>query len=80
MIENEKRKKFIKLAESRTNAIIRNLRLLSNLSNKSSYSFTNNDIEEMFKAINEEVKLAKLKFQGKEKKNKYFKLSGKWSY
>jgi len=69
-----KREKFIRLAESRTNIIIKTIKLLSNLSNKSYYFYTDTDIKAIFEAIEKEIKLAKLKFQQKGKNNNVFKL------
>jgi len=51
----DKRKKFIELAESRTNKIINLIRLLGNLSRRSNYSYTRQDVDKIKKAINQEL-------------------------
>ena len=51
----DKRKKFVELAEYRTNKIINFIRLLGNLSRKSNYTYTSQDIEKIKKAINSEL-------------------------
>ena len=56
------RENFIRLAESRTNKVIKGLDLLSNLSNRSNYSFEHEDVRKIFSAINRKVKEAQSKF------------------
>ena len=41
---NEKRERFVRVAESRTNKIIEMIRLLGNCSNKSNYEYDEKDI------------------------------------
>lgn len=67
-----KRERFIGLAESRTNAVINNLRILSNCSNKSLYEFEQVEIDKIFIAIDDALVDAKSKF--KNKKQEKFKL------
>ena len=62
MSEETKREKFVRLAENRTNRIIDQLNLLSNLSNKNAYEYTQKDVNKMFKAIEEALTDAKRKF------------------
>lgn len=50
-----KRTKFIELAESRTNKVIHLIRLLGNLSRRSNYSYTRQDVDKIKKAINQEL-------------------------
>ena len=51
----DKRTKFVELAESRTNKIINLIRLLGNLSRRSNYSYKKQDIDNIKKAINQEL-------------------------
>lgn len=67
-----KRERFIGLAENRTNAVINNLRILSNCSNKSLYEYDPSEIEKIFGAIDGALMEAKSKF--KDKKTEKFKL------
>ncbi|MCH4242457.1 MAG: hypothetical protein LKF81_11240 [Prevotella sp.] len=51
MAEENKREKFVRLAENRTNRIIDQIELLGNLSNTSAYEYSEKDVDKMFKAI-----------------------------
>ena len=56
------RENFIRLAESRTEKAIKAIRVLGNLSNPTNYSYTEKDVEEIFSALNNELKTAKALF------------------
>lgn len=61
--DNEtKRDKFVRLAEARTNKIIDMIQLLGNCSNSSAYEYTQQDIDQIFGAIETELREAKRKF------------------
>lgn len=61
--DNEtKRDKFVRLAEARTNKIIDMIQLLGNCSNSSVYEYTQQDVEQIFSAIETELREAKKKF------------------
>lgn len=66
-----KRDKFTKLAENRTNSIMKTIKLLGNLSNKKNYDYGFKDIEKIFKAIEKEVKICKGRFTELEQKGKF---------
>jgi hypothetical protein len=55
--------KFKRLAEKRVNNAIKYIRLVGNLSNKSNYSYTDGQVEKIFRALNREIKEAKTRFQ-----------------
>jgi len=57
-----KREKFVRLAEARTNKIIDMIQLLGNCSNSSVYEYTQQDVDQIFSAIETEVREAKKKF------------------
>ncbi len=59
---DEKRERFVRIAEKRTNKILEQIRLLSNCSNKHNYSYTDEDIKIIFSAIESELKEARLKY------------------
>lgn len=61
-MESEKRAKFKRLATLRGNRIIKDLRLLSNLSNRSNYSYNESDVKVIFDSIETELKEAKHSF------------------
>ena len=56
------REKFKRLAEQRTNKIIRTLRSLGNLANKSNYSYDRKDTDKIFSAIGAELKACRVRF------------------
>jgi len=47
----EKRKKFIKLAEGRTQLALDGIRKIGNLSNKRAYEYSPDDIKKIIKAL-----------------------------
>ena len=74
-MEEDKRTKFVRIAENRTNKIINMIRLLGNCSNKSTYEYFDKDIDKIFSALESELKEAKKRFQNNDtKRNGEFKL------
>ena len=61
----ERRIKFEKIAEKRITEAIKRLRLIGNLSNKRNYSYTDSHVNQIFKALDAEMKDLKNKFSGK---------------
>lgn len=61
--------KFINLANNRVNKVIKQLKLVGNLSNKSHYDYSEDDAKKIILAIESEVRNLKQKFI-KNKKNK----------
>ena len=57
-----KRDKFVRLAEARTNKIIDMIQLLGNCSNLGAYDYTQQDVDKIFTAIENELREAKKKF------------------
>ncbi len=72
MNKEEKTTNFKRLATSRTNDILKKLRILSNCSNRSSYKYSKEDINKIFNAIEQATKEAKSKFYFPDNEN--FKL------
>ena len=71
---NETREeRFKRIAEVRTNAVLDRLRILSNLSNRQMYSYSEEDIDKIFSAINKQIREVKAKFNSR-KEEKKFKL------
>jgi len=71
----EKKIKFQELAVSRVNKAIKILRLISNLANKSHYSYSDTDADKIISALNQEVKNIREKFNSKNSRDtKEFKL------
>ena len=69
--EKEKKDRFKRVAEGRTNKIIDQIRLLGNCANKSNYDYSDEDVRKIFNAIETELREAKLKFQAKDRSKKF---------
>jgi len=48
---NEKHEAFQRLADSRTNRVLKQLKLISNLSNRSTYDYNEHEVAAMLEAI-----------------------------
>ncbi len=57
--------RFKRIAEVRTNAVLDRLRILGNLSNRQMYSYSEEDINKIFSAINKQIKEVRAKFNSK---------------
>lgn len=57
-----KREAFLRLATRRTNVVLEKLRVLSNCANPYAYEYSEEDVRKMFAAIEQELKVAKAKF------------------
>jgi len=63
--------RFKRVATARTNAIFNKIRILGNCSNKQIYSYSEEDIDKIFLAINKQLREVRAKFNSwKEKKFK----------
>ena len=69
-----KREKFVELAEKRVSRALNDLRLIGNLSNRSAYEFTEEDIRKIFRVLQREIDATKTKFSGMAAKELDFKL------
>jgi hypothetical protein len=56
------RQKFVRLASNRVTRAINAIRIIGNLSNRSNYSYTDADIDKIFKALTDEVKACRQRF------------------
>ena len=54
-VNNTKREKFVRLAEARTTKALANIRSIGNLANTSNYSYSENDVKLIRKALQKEV-------------------------
>jgi len=54
--------RFKRIASKRTNDILEKVRILGNCSNKSSYEYTEEDVNKIFSEIDKQLKLTKIKF------------------
>lgn len=73
-MSEDKHEKFMRLAENRTNDVMNKLRLIGNLSNKRNYEYSDEEYRQIFKAIENELKVTKKKFETEiRKEDKKFK-------
>lgn len=61
-IPADKRSRFVSLAEKRTTNALKSIRLVSNLSNKAHYEFTDGDIKKIVNALQAEVEVLRRRF------------------
>ena len=64
--------RFKRVATARTNAIFNKLRILGNCSNRQIYSYSEEDIDKIFSAINKQLREVRAKFNSR--KEEKFKL------
>lgn len=62
MAREADREKFKELAEKRVNKTIKDIKLIGNLSNKSNYSYTEQDVKKIYSALKKELDLMKSRF------------------
>ena len=60
----DKRAKFVEIASRRVNRVIKEIRLISNLSNRSAYEYTEEDARKIARALQRELDLMKARFDG----------------
>ena len=66
-----KREKFVRLAESRMTNTLKQIELLSNLSNTRAYEYTQEDVDKMIKTLKKAINELEYSYK-KENKNKKF--------
>ncbi|MCQ2795245.1 MAG: hypothetical protein MJ214_03470 [Bacilli bacterium] len=66
----DKKNNFKRIAEARTGKVLAMLDLIGNLSNRSFYEYSDEQIEKIFNAIEQSVSLNKSKFKKNDKANK----------
>lgn len=59
---DDRRSNFKRLATTRTNEVLRRLKILANCSNRSHYDYTEEEINKIFSEIEKKVREAKAKF------------------
>ena len=64
-----KRDRFIKVASYRTNQALKYIRLISNCSNRNNYDYSDAEVNKIFSALDEELRITKLKFKSKKKRD-----------
>lgn len=64
MEQEGRHERFKRLASKRTNEILEKIRILGNCANKSSYEYTEEEVNKIFSEIDKQLKLTKAKFLG----------------
>jgi len=72
---SEKRDSFVRLAEKRVERAVRDVELIGNLSNTSSYEYSDKDVAAIFRALDEAIKSSKQRFSDGLNRRKRFTLS-----
>ena len=62
-----KNERFRRLAKQRGERILKDLRLLGNLSNQNNYEYSSEEVKKIFSFIDEELKLSKQRFKASKK-------------
>lgn len=60
----DKRESFVRLAEGRVSRALKDIRLIGNLSNRSAYSYSDEDVKKIFRTLQRELELARSRFGG----------------
>lgn len=75
MAVSRSREKFVELAEKRVSRALRDIKLIGNLSNRTNYSYTEQDVKKITRALNKAVSEMKARFDAKgEPEEQTFKL------
>jgi len=62
MVRESDRQKFVQLAQARVNKTLKDIQLIGNLSNRSNYDYTDEDVEKIFRALSQEITVCKKRF------------------
>ena len=70
---DQKKIRFITLANKRVNKALKQISLVNNLSNKNNYEYTKDEVKQIIEALENEIKKCKDSFENqlKEKKEKF---------
>ncbi|MBW7924735.1 MAG: hypothetical protein H3C59_08325 [Burkholderiaceae bacterium] len=63
-VKRDKRQKFVEIATRRVNGVIREIRLIGNLSNRSAYEYSEEDVRKIAKALQRELDAMRARFEG----------------
>ena len=68
-MRTEDREKFVKLANKRVSAALKQIQLIGTLANRSNYDYTEEDVAKIFRALNSELGACKKRFDTASKGN-----------
>lgn len=60
---DNKRDRFVRLAESRVNKTLKDLDLIGNLSNRNNYDYSSDDVKKMFHILKSKIKEVETRFE-----------------
>jgi hypothetical protein len=72
--KTDKREKFVRLAEGRTQSALEAIRKIGNLSNKRAYEYRDEDIKKIIRALKEAINDTEKKFETTPESGNKFKL------
>jgi len=70
-MQEDRAQRFKRIATYRTNEVLEKLRLLGNLSNKTNYDYTEEEINKIFFAVESQLKIVKAKFSSSKKRKEF---------
>lgn len=73
-MKEDRGERFRRIASKRTNDILKKIHLLGNCSNRSSYDYTEQEINKIFVRLERELKQAKMRFTYTNTRNRIFEL------
>lgn len=62
-MREDDRAKFVRLATKRVSSALKAIQLIGNLSNRSNYDYTEEDVQKILKALSEELHACRKKFE-----------------
>jgi len=65
MSDSKNRERFVVLAEKRVSRALKDIKLIGNLSNRSNYSYTDQDVKKILLALNSALTEMKTRFEAK---------------
>jgi len=70
-MQEDRAQRFKRVATYRTNEVLNKLRLIGNLSNKTNYEYSEDEVNKIFSAIETQLKVAKAKFSSSKGKKEF---------
>jgi hypothetical protein len=65
MKEKSNREKFVELCEKRVTKVIKDIRLIGNLSNRTNYKYDENDVRKILKVLKGEISSLEARFESR---------------
>ena len=62
-VRKEDREKFVRLANQRVSRALKAIQLVGNLSNRSNYDYSDEDVAKILKALQDEINACKKRFE-----------------